>query len=118
MGLLGKHQGPKRKRLSRAPGAINQLLVTQHWQSWGPRAKLGLSLQSLTTHMNIDTQSHTRPRYAHVTVDYSWEEKCVSFSGFKKRKIKAYLIHLAYNIPLTIILLKHTDSQTYVLSIQ
>lgn len=36
---VGKHQGPKRKWLSWAPGAINQLLVTQRWQGQGPRAK-------------------------------------------------------------------------------
>lgn len=86
LGLLGKHQGPKRKRLSRAPGAINQLLVTQHWQSWGPRAKLGLSLQSLTTHIYIDTQSHTRPQYAHVTVDYSRGKTVCHFLVLKRGK--------------------------------
>lgn len=59
LGSLGKHQGPKRKRLSRAPGAINQLLVTQRWQGQGPRAGLRLSLQTQTTHTYTLTHSHT-----------------------------------------------------------
>lgn len=59
LGSLGKHQGPKRKRLSRAPGAINQLLVTQRWQGQGPRAELGLSLQTQTTHKHSHSHNIT-----------------------------------------------------------
>lgn len=58
-GSLGKHQGPKRKRLSGAPEAINQLLVTQRWQGQGPRAGLELSLQTQATHPHTHTYAHT-----------------------------------------------------------
>lgn len=54
---VGKYQGPKRKRLSWAPGAINQLLVTQRWQGQGPRAGLRLSLPTQTTHTHTHTDT-------------------------------------------------------------